>query len=190
MLQRFEFLETKLKGLKEINVFFTDDNRGYLTKDFEKDIYLESGVTMDLQECFYTKSFKGVIRANHFQVIKPQKKLIRVVYGEVYDVVADLREGSETFGQWQGFYLSEENRKALFIPEGFSHGYLVLSDFSIVSYKCEGKFYGEYDSGITWNDSDLGIDWPIEKVNNIIISEKDKNLLSLKEFKEQYGSII
>lgn len=190
MIQKFNFRDTELKDLKEIEVFFASDNRGYLTKDFEKDVFAKNGIETDLQECFYTQSKKGVIRANHFQVIKPQHKLIRVVYGEVYDVVVDLRKDSDTFGQWKGFYLSEANHKELFIPKGFSHGYLVLSEISIVSYKCDGRFYGEYDSGITWNDPTLNIEWPTHLVDEIIISDKDKNLLSFEEFKKEYGSII
>lgn len=190
MLQKFKFNDTSMTELKEIDVFFNEDNRGYIIKDFEKDVFYENGIKTDLQECFYSKSSKGVVRGLHFQVVKPQDKLVRVVCGEVYDVVVDLRKDSPTYGKWQGFYLSEDNKKALFVPKGFAHGYVVLSDVSIVSYKCEGKFYSEYDSGIAWNDSDLNIDWPIQEGEEIIISEKDANLLTFEEFKEKFGSII
>ena len=97
-----------------------------------------------------------------------------------------MRKGSDTFGKWQGFELSDENGKEILVPAGFGHGYLVLEE-SIVSYKCAEDFYGEYDSGIKWNDEDIAIDWPLERVDNdIILSEKDKNLMSLKEFVDKY----
>jgi len=181
-VQHFSFESAELEGLKVIKSFCADDNRGYLVKDYEREVYLQNGIDAPLQECFYTKSYKGVIRANHFQMVYPQKKLIRVIYGEIYDVVVDLRKNSKTFGEWQGFYLSEQNKTQLYIPEGFSHGYLVLSDISIVSYKCSGKFYSKYDGGIMWDDPDLSIEWPIHLVNEVILGEKDKNLPSFKEF--------
>ena len=115
--------------------------------------------------------------------MKEQAKLVRCVSGKIYDVIVDLREDSPTFGEWRGFFLSEENKEQLFIPEHFGHGYLVIEP-SIVSYKCGEKYYGEYDDGIMWNDSALGIEWPLELVSNeIILSDKDKELQSFEEFK-------
>ena len=153
-------------------------------KDYSKEIFEKNNIKHDLQEVFYTYSKPGVIRAIHFQKIMQQPKLVRCVSGEVFDVIVDLRKKSDTFGKWQGVWMSGINKKEVFVPAGFGHGYLVIKE-SIVSYKCAQKFYGEYDDGIIWNDPELGIEWPIEKVETIILSEKDKKLQSFKDFKEQ-----
>ncbi|MGL4913061.1 MAG: dTDP-4-dehydrorhamnose 3,5-epimerase [Romboutsia sp.] len=182
MIQPFSFEKTTLNGPLLINPFVAFDNRGYLIKDYSKEKFHENNLEYDLEEVFYTNSKKGVIRAIHFQRVKEQAKLVRCVYGEIYDVVVDLRKSSPTFGKWEGFYLSEENKKQLFIPEGFGHGYLVLKD-SIVSYKCNEIFYSEYDDGILWNDKTLNIDWPLHLIDNLIISDKDTNLQSFNDFK-------
>ena len=184
MVQRFEFKELDLKGAYLITPFYATDDRGGLIKDYNVDTFRENGISHELKEVFYTISKRGVIRAIHFQLIKQQAKLVRCVSGHVYDVIVDLRIGSPTFGQWRGFDLSGENQLELFIPEGFGHGYLVLQD-SVVSYKCGEVFYGEGDSGIMYNDADIGIVWPFEKIGGkekLIISEKDKNLMSLQEY--------
>lgn len=184
MVQRFEFKELDLKGAYLITPFYATDDRGGLIKDYNVDTFRENGISHELKEVFYTISKRGVIRAIHFQLIKQQAKLVRCVSGHVYDVIVDLRIGSPTFGQWRGFDLSGENQLELFIPEGFGHGYLVLED-SVVSYKCGEVFYGEGDSGIMYNDADIGIVWPFEKIGGkekLIISEKDKNLMSLQEY--------
>lgn len=185
MIQKFEFKETKLKGAYLIKPFMATDERGGLIKDYNVDVFRENGIKHDLKEVFYTLSKKGVIRATHFQMGKQQAKLVRCVKGHVYDVIVDLRPDSPTFGQWEGFHLTEENTNELFVPEFFGHGYLVLED-SIVSYKCNEVFYGEGDSGIMWNDPDIGIEWPMELIGgieNMIISEKDKTLQSFEDYK-------
>lgn len=182
MVQKFTFEELDLKGAYLIKPFIAHDNRGCFIKDFSKEIFEENGIIHDLKEVFYTNSKKGVIRAIHFQRVKEQAKLVRCVSGKIYDVIVDLREESPTFGQWRGFYLSEENKEQLFIPEHFGHGYLVI-EHSIVSYKCSEKFYGDYDDGIMWNDPTIGIKWPLELVDNeVILSEKDIKLQSFKDF--------
>ncbi|MGL5693804.1 MAG: dTDP-4-dehydrorhamnose 3,5-epimerase [Peptostreptococcaceae bacterium] len=182
MIQSFSFEKTNLNGPLLINPFISFDNRGYLIKDYSKKIFNENNIEYNLEEIFYTSSKKGVIRAIHFQKTKEQAKLVRCVYGEIYDVIVDLRKNSPTFGKWEGFYLSEENKKQIFIPKGFGHGYLVLKD-SIVSYKCNEHFYSEYDDGIIWNDEILSIDWPLYLIDEIIISDKDKTLQSFNDFK-------
>lgn len=187
-MQRFQFQETELKGLIMIDTFCAEDVRGYLLKDYSQEVFAQNGIQHDLREVFYTSSYKGVIRALHFQRVHQQPKLIRVVKGSVYDVAVDLRKNSPTFGKWQGFYLSEENKSELLIPGGFGHGYLVLED-SIVSYKCAEKFYGEYDDGIMWNDPDIGIEWPLNRVDRVILAEKDMHLQTFKEFTETYGGM-
>lgn len=181
MIQQFEFKKLELEGAYLINPFVAYDERGYFIKDYAVQLFQDNGIEHELKEVFYTNSHKGVIRAIHFQREKQQPKLVRCVFGQVYDVIVDLRRDSSTFGKWLGFYLSEENKKEILVPAGFGHGYLVLED-SIVSYKCAEKFYGEYDDGILWNDSDLGIQWPLEKVEQLILSEKDKKLQSFSTF--------
>lgn len=186
MIQKFEFKETELKDAYEITPFYASDDRGGFIKDYNIDIFQQNGINHNLKEVFYTISKKGVIRAIHFQLVKQQAKLVRCISGHVYDVIVDLRPKSPTFGKWQGFDLTGENQKSLYIPEYFGHGYLVLED-SIVSYKCNEVFYGEGDSGIMYNDLDINIQWPFDKIggiNKLIISEKDQNLLNLKEYLE------
>ena len=184
MIQQFEFKELKLKGAFLIKTFKATDERGAFVKDYNIDTFSKNGLDYSLKEVFYTISKRGVIRALHFQLGKPQAKLVRCVSGHIYDVIVDLRPESSTYGEWEGFHLDADKAEELYIPEGFGHGYLVLED-SIVSYKCGEVFFGEGDSGIMWNDSRLGIVWPLDEIgglDKLIISEKDKNLLTFDEY--------
>lgn len=182
-MQGFTFENTDIKNLVIVSPFFTDDNRGYFLKSYEKEIFEKNGIQADIFEDFETYSKKGVVRGLHFQTKSPQSKLVRVIAGEVFDVAVDLRPESETFSKWIGIYLSEDNHRSFFIPEGFAHGFLVLSDTALVSYKCSGKYLSEFDTGILWNDNDIGIDWPLHLVNEVLLSEKDKKLQTLRELK-------
>ena len=184
MIQKFDFQELDLKGAYLIKPFYATDERGGFIKDYNIDTFRSNGIDHDLKEVFYTISKRGVIRATHFQLDKQQAKLVRCVSGHVYDVIVDLRPDSETYGQWRGFHLTSENTNCLLVPPFFGHGYLVIED-SVVSYKCAEVFYGPGDSGIMYNDPDIGIEWPFEEIGgieNLIISEKDKNLMSFKEY--------
>lgn len=183
MVQKFAFEELQLKGSYLISVFFASDQRGGFLKDYSRETFKANGVDFDLKETFYTISHKGVIRALHFQEVYQQPKLVRCISGKIYDVIVDLRKDSPTFKQWLGFTLTGEGMNELFVPAHFAHGYLVLED-SIVSYKCSEKFYGEFDSGIAYDDHDIGVVWPFEKLNGspLILSEKDKNLQSFKDY--------
>ena len=130
-----------------------------------------------------------MIRALHFQRTKQQPKLVRCIWGHVWDVVVDLRKDSPTFQKWLSFHLTGENHKEILVPAGCAHGYLVLEP-SVVAYKCSEKFYGEYDDGIIWNDPDIGVAWPLNDaggMDQVILAEKDKNLQSFGEFMEAYG---
>lgn len=185
MIQKFEFNEIDLKGAYEITPFYATDERGGFVKDYNVDMFKANGIEHDLKEVFYTISKKGVIRATHFQLVKQQAKLVRCISGHVYDVIVDLRPESPTFGQWRGFHLTGENQKCLLVPEQFGHGYLVIED-SVVSYKCAEVFYGEGDSGIAYDDEEIGIQWPFEMIGgkeNLIISEKDLHLMSFEDYK-------
>lgn len=188
MIQKFKFQELNLKGAFKIQPFYSTDERGGFVKDYNVDMFKANGIEHELSEVFYTISKRGVIRATHFQLVKQQAKLVRCISGHVYDVIVDLRPKSPTFGQWRSFDLTGENQVELYIPQFFGHGYLVIED-SIVSYKCGEVFYGEGDSGIMYNDPDINIKWPFEKiggVDNLIISEKDQKLMSFNDYKNLY----
>lgn len=184
MIEKFNFEESELKGAFVIQPFYATDERGGFIKDFNIDEFKKNGIETELKEIFYTISCKGVIRAIHFQLEHQQSKLVRCVKGHIYDVIVDLRQDSPTFGQWRGYELSDKNRRELYIPKYFGHGYLVLED-SIVSYKCGEVFYADCDSGIVYNDPDIAIEWPFEKIGgkkNLIISEKDQKLMSFDDY--------
>lgn len=188
MTQKFEFKATSLKGAYEIIPFYATDERGGFVKDYNIDMFKANDIEHQLKEVFYTISKKGVIRAIHFQLVKQQAKLVRCISGHIYDVIVDLRPDSPTFGKWLGFDLTGENQKSLYIPTFFGHGYLVLED-SVVSYKCGEVFYSEGDSGIMYNDPNINIQWTFEKIGgieNLIISEKDKNLMSFIDYQELF----
>ncbi|MCI1735261.1 MAG: dTDP-4-dehydrorhamnose 3,5-epimerase [Bacilli bacterium] len=191
-MQKWNFEKLDLDGAYLITPFYADDIRGGFLKDYSQEVFEQNGIHHDLKEVFYTISHKGVIRAMHFQRVKQQAKLVRCVSGQVYDVIIDLRKDSPTFKKWEGFYLSDDNMKEILVPEGFGHGYLVLED-SIVSYKCAEKFYGEYDSGIRYDDPDMGINWPYDRIGGkekVINSVKDDNLQSFKQFMEHYSDFL
>lgn len=185
MIEQFEFQELQIKDAYLIKPFYATDERGGFIKDYNIDTFKVHGIQHDLKEVFYTVSKKGVIRAIHFQLGHQQAKLVRCISGHIYDVIVDLRPRSDTYGKWMGFDLSSENRKELMIPQFFGHGYLVLED-SVVSYKCGEIFYDDGDSGIMYNDPDIGIEWPFELiggVENLIISKKDLELMSFQTYK-------
>lgn len=184
MIEKFHIEELPLKGAFMIKPFYATDERGGFIKDYNIDVFKANGINHELKEVFYTISKRGVIRALHFQLGKQQPKLVRCISGHVYDVITDLRPDSPTFGKSMGFHLTGENRMALLVPEYFGHGYLVIED-SVVSYKCGEVFYAEGDSGIMYNDPDLNIEWPFDTIggeDNLIISEKDLNLMSFADY--------
>lgn len=185
MIQKFEFHETEIKGVIEVTPFNADDVRGCFTKDYSKEIFEANGIKHDLMEVFYTSSHRGVIRGLHFQRENQQPKLVRCIHGHVWDVVVDLRPKSPTFKKWMSFDLTGENHKEVLVPIDCAHGFLVLEEGSVVSYKCAEKFYAEFDDGILWNDPDIGIDWDLDRIGgeqNLIMSDKDKALMSFKRF--------
>lgn len=190
MVQKWNFEKIDLEGAYCITPFFASDERGGFIKDYNIDVFRENGINHDLKEVFYTISNRGVIRASHFQLINQQPKLVRCVNGHVYDVIIDLRPDSNTYGQWRGFHLTGDNMVSLFVPAFFGHGYLVIED-SIVSYKAGAVFYAEGDSGIKFDDADIDIKWPYDLIggkDKLIISDKDKNLMSFKQYDEMMKS--
>lgn len=187
MIQKWNFEEMELKGAYIIKPFYATDDRGGLIKDYNIDVFKTQGIDYELKETFYTISKRGVIRSTHFQLIKPQAKLMRCISGKVFYVIVDLRPESETYGQYRSMILSGDDVVCVLCPAGFGQGYLVIED-SVMSYKASEVFYGEGDSGIRYNDPDIGTEWPFELIGgreNLIISEKDLNLMSFQEYTEK-----
>jgi|GEM_PF-9827 len=188
--QSFGIETTELEGVYQLTPFYMEDNRGNFLKAFEKDVFREFGLDADIQEEFESFSSYNVIRGLHFQTKNPQIKIVRVLQGEVIDVVVDLRAGSPTFGQYTKIRLSGKNHKSLWIPAGFAHGFRVVSgDGALMSYKCIGRYEKGYDTGILWSDTDLSIDWEIVPGSDLIISDRDKQLMRFSEFVETYGGL-
>ena len=148
--------------------------------------FKEAGLDMTFVQDNHSKSRKGVLRGLHFQYTEPQGKLVRVIRGEVFDVAVDLRKDSSTFGKWEGVKLSEDNKKQFYVPEGFAHGFLVLSDEAEFIYKCTNFYNADDEGGILWNDPDIGIEWPVDDIDEVILSEKDEQLKTLKETKTNF----
>lgn len=178
---KFKFSETKIKGVYIIEPTVFGDNRGYFMETYNYNDFAEAGLDMKFVQDNQSKSRKGVLRGLHFQTKHPQGKLVRVISGEVFDVAVDLRPGSETFGKWEGVLLSAENKKQFYIPEGFAHGFVVLSDEAEFVYKCTDFYDPSGEGGLLWNDKDIGIDWPIPEGTEILLSEKDKVNKTFKE---------
>lgn len=179
----FNFVQTHIEGLVIIEPKIFGDHRGYFMETYNYNDFKQAGLDMNFVQDNQSKSKKGVLRGLHYQTKHPQGKLVRVLSGEVFDVAVDLRKNSPTFKKWYGVYLSGENKKQFYIPEGFAHGFLVLSEEAEFVYKCTDFYHPEYESGIIWNDPEIGIEWPINNIDDILLSEKDKMLLSIKDIK-------
>ena len=184
----FEFTPLPM-GLRLIAPFYSGDGRGYLLKGYEKEIFRQNGLEMDLFETFESYSVRGVIRGLHFQTRSPQAKLVRAVAGTVFDAAVDLRRGSATFGQWYTAELSQENRLMFYMPPGFAHGFLVLSETALVSYQCAGRYLKDCDTGIVWNDPDIGIEWPLDRIGEPTLSDRDKRFPTLRQFQAAEGGL-
>lgn len=178
-MSNFTFTETKIKGVYIIDVKAYGDRRGRFMETYKETDFFQAGLKYHFVQDNQSSSQKGVLRGLHFQKTFPQAKLVRVLRGAVFDVAVDLRDGSETYGRWEGVLLSEENRKQFMIPRGFAHGFVVLSDNAEFAYKCDDVYHPEDEGGIIWNDPDIGIKWP--EVGEVILSEKDKKNPTLAE---------
>lgn len=178
---KFNFKKTSIEGVYIIEPTIFSDKRGYFMETYHAGEFKDAGLDINFVQDNQSKSKKGVLRGLHFQYNKPQGKLVRVIKGEVFDVAVDLRKNSPTYGQWEGVILSEENLQQIYIPEGFAHGFLVLSDEAEFVYKCSNFYEAENEGGILWNDPQIGIEWPLDKVEEIILSEKDKKWKTLQE---------
>ncbi len=178
---KFNFIETEIPDLYIIEPAVFGDARGYFMETYNKNDFFAAGLTMEFVQDNESKSRKGVLRGLHFQTKHTQGKLVRATEGEVFDVAVDLRVGSPTFGQWKGVVLSKENKRQFYVPEGFAHGFLVLSEEAVFNYKCTDYYAPEYDSGLLWNDEEVGVQWPLEGIEEVLLSEKDKVQKTLKE---------
>lgn len=174
-----------IEGLKVITPTVFGDKRGYFMETYNYKDYKEAGIDMEFVQDNQSASKRGVLRGLHFQIQYPQDKLVRVIRGEVFDVVVDLRKGSKTFGKWFGVVLSEENKKQFFIPKGFAHGFVVLSDYAEFCYKVTDFYHPNDEGGLLWKDPDIGIDWPMPEgmtEEDLTLSDKDKVWGSFKEY--------
>ncbi len=171
-------IKTKLDGVLIIEPRVFEDPRGFFMETYHAQRYRESGVGVTFVQDNLSYSSEGTLRGLHYQLPHAQAKLVQALKGEVFDVAVDIRRGSPTFGQWEGVMLSAENRRQLFIPEGFAHGFCVVSKDAIFHYKCSDIYAPEAEGGVAWDDPELGIEWPVEKP---LVSEKDRGYLPLNE---------
>lgn len=187
-----------IKGLYIIEPAIHGDNRGYFMETYNQRDLEEAGIHVKFVQDNQSMSKKGVLRGLHFQINHPQTKLVRVIRGDVFDVAVDMRCGSETFGRWYGSRLTEENKKQFLIPQGFAHGFLVLSEEAEFCYKCDDFYHANDEGGIAWNDPEIGIEWPevvdtyrgnaeargyyLEDGTQLNLSEKDQKWRGLGDY--------
>ena len=177
---------TPIKDLIVINPSVYEDNRGYFFESYNQRFFREQGIYTNFVQDNQSISVKGVLRGLHFQKIAPQAKLVRCIVGEVYDVVVDLRKSSETYKKWFGVKLSEDNMKMMFVPKGFAHGFVTLSDVAVFHYKCDELYMPSADGGIIYNDPEINIDWGVD-VSQLIMSDKDRVLPKLADIETDLG---
>lgn len=169
-----KFIKTSMEGLLLINPQMNGDQRGFFLESYKKSVFVSHGIKEDFVQDNHSKSSLGVLRGLHYQLLpKAQGKLVRCVKGRIFDVVVDIRNGSPTFGKWEGFELSEENKHMLYVPIGFAHGFLTLTDGAELLYKTTNEYSPEHDRGILYNDPAIGIEWP-EINTELLLSAKDK----------------
>ena len=176
----FTFRETSIDGVVIVDVNCFGDDRGCFMETYKRSDFVAGGIKVEFVQDNQSSSVRGVLRGLHYQINHPQSKLVRVVSGCVFDVGVDLRPGSSTYGKWTGAILSSENHRQLFIPRGFAHGFLVLSDTAVFCYKCDDVYHPDDEGGLMWNDSSIGIEWPallgdeVFDSRKVILSDKDR----------------
>ncbi len=179
----FEFKKLDIEDVQLIIPKVFDDERGFFLESYKKSDFINNGINIDFNQDNHSRSTKGVLRGLHYQASpKGQAKIVRCIKGEIFDVAVDIRRNSPTFGKWVGEKLSEENKHMLYIPDGFAHGFVVLSDIAEILYKASNEYSKEHDRGILWCDPDIGIDWGIDF--EPILSEKDRVQPKLKEIED------
>jgi len=179
-----------IDGLFVVEPAIHGDDRGYFMETYNQNDFKEHGLNMTFVQDNQSKSTKGVLRGLHFQIKHPQGKLVRVIRGEVFDVAVDLRKKSKTFGQWYGVILSEQNKKQFYIPGGFAHGFLVLSEEAEFCYKVTDFYHPNDEGGLFWSDPEIGVEWPLPEgftKDDLILSEKDTKWNGITEYKRERG---
>jgi len=175
-------LNTSLPGVLIIEPDVFKDNRGFFMETYHQRRYIEAGIDGMFVQDNLSHSVHGILRGLHYQLRHPQAKLVQVIEGAIFDVTVDIRQGSPSFGQWTGVHISEENRRQTFIPEGFAHGFCVLSETADVMYKCTDLYVSDDEGGILWSDPGLAIDWPIA---DPLLSEKDSRYPCLSDIRSE-----
>ena len=170
-----------IDGLYVIEPQVFPDARGYFFESYNEEAFHAAGLDMKFVQDNQSKSVKGVLRGCHFQKTHPQGKLVRVISGSVYDVAVDMRKNSPTLGKWFGVELTGENNKMFYIPEGFAHGFLVLSDEAVFTYKCTDFYAPGDEGGMKWDDPEVGIKWPLTEDMKVLLSDKDQVLPAFKD---------
>ena len=176
----FIFTDTSIEGVKIVDVNAYGDSRGYFMETYKQSDFIAGGIGCVFVQDNQSSSVRGVLRGLHFQIDHPQSKLVRVVSGKVFDVAVDLRKDSATYGKWEGVVLSAENKRQFFIPRGFAHGFLVLSDSAEFCYKCDDVYHPGDEGGLMWNDPKIGIEWPALDGDDhfdesqLVLSDKDR----------------
>ncbi len=181
-MDNFNFIKTEIDGMFIIEPTVFGEDRGYFLETYHYDEFKKAGIDVTFVQDNQSKSKCGVLRGLHFQTKRPQGKLVRVIRGKVFDVGVDLRKNSSSFGKWVGAILSDENKRQLYIPAEFAHGFLVLSYEAEFVYKCTDFYDPQNEGGIIYNDPDININWPISDDMEIFLSQKDRALPSLKSF--------
>lgn len=175
-----KIVETKLPDVFIFEPTVHGDDRGYFMESFRHSHFEKIKPSVNFVQDNQSKSKKETLRGLHYQLKYPQDKLVQVIAGEIFDVAVDIRKGSANFGKWLGVVLSAENKKQLWVPAGFAHGFYVLSDSAEMSYKCSEYYHPEDDYSVRWNDKTIGIDWPLIS-SDPLLSDKDKNASSLAD---------
>ena len=172
-------IETTLAGVVLIEPKVFGDERGHFFECYRQDLFAEMGIRSVFVQDNQSRSRRGVLRGLHYQLGRPQAKLVRALSGEIFDVAVDVRRGSPTFGRWVGARLSEENRRMMYVPEGFAHGFMVLSDAAEIHYKCTDLYAPKEERGLLWSDPTLSVEWPTAEGLELVLSAKDVALPTL-----------
>lgn len=168
-----QFTNMELPGVVLIEPKIFEDERGFFFESYHKRLFAEQAISLEFVQDNHSRSRQGALRGLHYQIRQPQGKLVRVILGEIYDVAVDLRKSSPTFGQWMGIYLSAENKKQLYIPPGFAHGFYVISEWAEMLYKATDYYAPQWERTLLWNDAQINISWPLLEDKQPLLSSKD-----------------
>ncbi len=183
----FTFTQTPVEGVVVVDVASYGDERGYFMETYKRPDFVAGGIACEFVQDNQSSSVGGVLRGLHFQIEHPQAKLVRVMEGAVFDVAVDLRPGSPSFGRWHGEVLSAENRRQLFVPRGFAHGFYVMGERAVFCYKCDDVYHPNDEGGLAWDDPGLAIAWPIPAGEAPVLSDKDRRHPGFDEWRRHRG---